>query len=53
LKLRRAHDGDRDIRARRDPWHVGGTDVFAPPAVATGERVQRDGYAYCDLVMES
>ena len=22
-------------------------------AVATGERVQRDGYAYCDLVMES
>ena len=21
-------------------------------AVATGERVQRDGYAYCDLVME-
>ena len=31
---------------------VAGPIFSQRPAVVTGERVERDGYAYCDLVME-
>ena len=43
----------RSLRRERRVSYLrgGGADVFAPARGETGERVERDGYAYCDLVM--
>jgi hypothetical protein len=50
-----------DLPEGVDPWRErrvsylrgGGADVFAAARSRDGRAVERDGYGYCDLVMES
>jgi diphthamide synthase (EF-2-diphthine--ammonia ligase) len=45
----------RSLRRERRVSYLrsGGADLFAPISVAPGKRVERDGYGYCDPVMDS